>query len=107
MGNPFTELIRSSMENPADREARMKERVAYNAINSVQWSEERKLPSKLDKHWQIQRQQGGSANMNYYNAHSAYKNKAEGRANSFEAHEFYAEQAKAKREALLKEMSES
>lgn len=64
------------------------------------------MPSKVDKYWQVQRQSQGNPEMNYYNAHSAYKGLPEGRANSFEAHEFYAAQAKAKRDALLSEIAE-
>ena len=77
-----------------------------NAINSVSLTDSRSMPNRADKHWQIQKYGFGNPNMRYYNAHSAFKDKAAGRANSFEAHDFYATQAKDKREALMKEISE-
>ena len=69
-------------------------------------TETRSMPNRADKFWQGQRDGFGNPNMRYYNAHSAFKDKAAGRANSFEAHDFYAAQAKAKRDELLKEISE-
>ena len=79
--------------------------VFSNAIYSEQVRDERAMPSKVENWWQVQRQSSGNPNMKFYNAHSAFKNKKEGRANSFEAHTYYNDQAKAKREAMLAEIA--